>query len=401
VERAINLLIVGASARAAAFSALRAGLNPCCADLFADADLQARCPAIQVSREGYPRGFAYLADKDLPGPWMYTGALENWPWLVERMARRRPLWGNRGMALGRARLPKWTARLLRKAGLPCPLARYHDVPRQGRWLTKPLFGSGGTRIGFVPDRGWPRSTGARPSFFRELLAEALPTAPRHYFQEFIEGEPYAAIYLGQGRRGRLLGVTHQIVGATWLHAGPFRYCGSIGPCTLDDQGQKAFERIGSVLTAGCHLRGLFGVDCILREGVPWPVEVNPRYTASVEVLEYGARVPAMALHRAVFDPQAPPAGPKRQAADGLVVGKAILFARAAVVFPDDGPWSATLRSPGPIEEMPEFADIPHAGERIEARRPILTCFTRAGSEAACLEQLEGIAADLDRWLFER
>ncbi len=33
-----HLLIFGASARAAAFSALRAGLQPWCADLFADAD---------------------------------------------------------------------------------------------------------------------------------------------------------------------------------------------------------------------------------------------------------------------------------------------------------------------------------------------------------------------------
>jgi len=29
--------------------------------------------------------------------------------------------------------------------------------------------------------------------------------------------------------------------------------------------------------------------CILRDGVPWPVEINPRYTASVEVLEYACQ----------------------------------------------------------------------------------------------------------------
>jgi predicted ATP-grasp superfamily ATP-dependent carboligase len=150
---------------------------------------------------------------------------------------------------------------------------------------------------------------------------------------------------------------------------------------------------------GSGLRGLFGVDCILRDGIPWPVEVNPRYTASVEVLEYGAGVPAMALHRAVFDPNGPPPSAKQQA--GGVVGKAILFARAPLVFPDDGPWSSTLRAPGPVEKMPAFADIPHVGERIPARRPILTFFTRAASEAACLDQLKAIAADLDRWLFER
>ena len=33
------------------------------------------------------------------------------------------------------------------------------------------------------------------------------------------------------------------------------------------------------------LAGWFGVDFILRDGIPWPVEINPRYTASVEIHE--------------------------------------------------------------------------------------------------------------------
>jgi predicted ATP-grasp superfamily ATP-dependent carboligase len=60
----------------------------------------------------------------------------------------------------------------------------------------------------------------------------------------------------------------------------------------------------------------------------------------------------------------------------------------------------TLQHPGPIEQMPAFADIPHAGEPIEVRHPILTFFARAESEASCLDQLKSIAADLDRWLFK-
>ena len=45
-----HLLLFGASVRAAAFSALRAGLRPWCADLFGDADLQARCPALALAK---------------------------------------------------------------------------------------------------------------------------------------------------------------------------------------------------------------------------------------------------------------------------------------------------------------------------------------------------------------
>src|SRR5687767_3221982 len=99
-----HLLFFGASARAAAFSALRAGLRPWCADLFADADLRRRCPATRLAGR-YPAAFAQLLRDAPPGPWMYTGGLENHPRLVGRMARLRPLWGNGEESLRRARDP--------------------------------------------------------------------------------------------------------------------------------------------------------------------------------------------------------------------------------------------------------------------------------------------------------
>src|SRR5262245_61077027 len=62
-----RLMIFGASARAAAFSALRAGLEPWCADLFADRDLQARCSVARIAPSGYPGNFGALVQSDMPG----------------------------------------------------------------------------------------------------------------------------------------------------------------------------------------------------------------------------------------------------------------------------------------------------------------------------------------------
>src|SRR5262249_50265646 len=147
---ATNLLIFGASARAAAFSAIRAGLRPWCADLFADADLASRCPTIRVPPRSYPLGFGEIVARDLPGPWMYTGGLENWRTLVHCMARTRPLWGNSFLSLLRSRTPGTAARLLATAGVPCPAVRMQgdELPRRGRWLVKPVSGAGGTGIRF-------------------------------------------------------------------------------------------------------------------------------------------------------------------------------------------------------------------------------------------------------------
>src|SRR5262249_36432055 len=121
-----------------------------------------------------------------------------------------------------------------------------------------------------------------------------------YFQEFIEGDPYAALYVGDGGRAWLLGLTRQLVGVPWLSATPFHYCGSLGPIEPEDRLRASLIRTGTVLAARCGLRGLFGVDGILREGVFWPVEVNPRYTASAEVLEYATGMKFLTWHWLVF-----------------------------------------------------------------------------------------------------
>jgi predicted ATP-grasp superfamily ATP-dependent carboligase len=392
-----HLLILGASARAAAFSALRAGFRPWCADLFADADLQAACPALQLQAGRYPEAFLDYIAAEPTGPWMYTGGLENRPGLVRRLAEHRRLWGNDAPVLRIVRRPQIIARLLAAAGLPCPAVhlRAADVPPHGRWLVKPRRGAGGRGISL-----WTGvCIGHRPS--------------QLYFQEYVEGDSCAAVYVANADGVRLLGVTRQLVGEMWLHVAPFHYCGSVGPIDLPSTLRSAIEQMGNALVSNDalrpdqSLRGLFGVDFILRDGVPWPVEVNPRYTASVEILEYARGLPALALHASAFDSDASPLFvPPITGAEG-VMGKAILFACAPLTFPEQGPWMPVLRqlagaaSATRSWEPPAFADIPHAGQQIEAGRPILTFFARAASEAGCIEALRRIAADLDRRLFGR
>ncbi len=381
-----QLLILGASARAAAFSAVRAGLQPWCADRFGDADLRALCPTTALPPVEYPDGFERLLDRAPRAPWIYTGGLENRPALVRRLARMRPLWGNDARVLARVRAPRFVSALLRAQGLPCPEvhARAAELPEQGRWLVKPWAGAGGSGIRFWPD--FPRRASR---------------SKRFYFQEYLEGEACAALYIANGREACLLGVTYQLIGESWLHAAPFHYCGTLGPIEPTPRLRQVLERLGSVLAEGCGLRGILGVDFILRDGLPWPVEVNPRYTASVEVLEYALGFSALTLHRAVFDPTAPALRPPPVLRDSTWIGKAILFARAPLTFPTDGPWRSTLQS-GPVpHQVPTFADIPCAGQLIEAGSPILTYFACASSQAAGRDSLRQIAADLDLWLFNR
>lgn len=363
-----GLIVVGASARAAAWSARRAGLAPWCVDLFADLDLRRVASVRTIAPEKYPTGFLAALASAPAAPLLYTGGLENRPELVRELGRQFLLWGNGPDVLRRVRCPLLLAQTLQRAGLPAPAVRDSPPDEDGRWLVKPRAGSGGAGI-----RIWRGQA-------------SIGTA--HYFQEWVPGLPCSALFLGQSDGTvRLLGATRQLIGEPWLHARPFRYCGSVGPLALHASTHQGFRQLGAALVRDFKLRGLFGVDCIMKDSLPWTVEVNPRYTASVEILEHALQIPILALHGAVFDANHEiPAHGLGSTTDCWA--KAILFADRMVRFPAHGPWQDTLGRPVAFWEMPEYADIPEAGHTFAAGQPILTLFARGPSPEECLVRLQ-------------
>lgn len=375
-----TLIILGASARAAAASALRAGFAPWCADLFADADLARGCPVHKIEATNYPAGLVATVKQAPPGPWLYTGALENRPDIVAKIDR--PLWGNPSGVLRRVRSPFLVADALRRRGLPCPMvcAGTSDTSPHHRYVVKPIRSAGGAHIRmFDPDAAFdPR---------------------RCYLQEWIEGESCSAVFIGDAHsRAQFLGATRQFVGEPWLAAAPFQWCGNIGPLALTDETSAILQRLGQALAQEFALRGLFGVDFILRDFVPWPVEVNPRYPASLELLERATGEPLLAAHAAAFGANAPAA--KVRPAYGKVAAKAILFARQALVISKQPLWQLALARPLDDLSLP-FADIPAAGMRIQTGQPICTTFASADSWHECLAQIRYAVSNLERHLNSR
>lgn len=379
--------VVGASARAAVHSLARAGISAGLAacrgeaplhgrsmwavDLFADRDLKCIAECTVCSSADYPSALPVLAAQFPPGPVLYTGGLENYPHIVAELAAQRELWGNSPEVLERVRDPFLLFPALAEAGFTTPrlVPRGEPCPSAGRWLRKPLRSGGGLGIRF-----------ARPG-------EA--TTPTHYFQEFIAGAPMSAQFANDA----LLGVTEQLIGEPWLHAAPFAYCGNIGPVRVANQTELILRSAGQHYNRVAALRGLVGLDFIDNSGAIYPVEVNPRYTAAVEVLELAWREPYLALHAQSFarkaigvklcDPSAPP------------VGKAIYYAPHAIRFPHSGPWDADLVGAFDPWRVPTFADIPEPGATIERGHPVLTFFATGSTPAEVRERLQSRAAALD------
>ncbi|MCA9099411.1 MAG: hypothetical protein KDA36_13535, partial [Planctomycetaceae bacterium] len=131
-----RLLILGASTRAAAWSAWRAGYQPVCVDLFLDLDLRAVAEVHPL--DSYPAGFpAAVADLP-PTPWIYTGGLENFPEIVAEIAAIHPLYGNGPEVLRLVRDPFWLDQFHRQHAFPRLRLSQGNAPppTDGTWLLK-------------------------------------------------------------------------------------------------------------------------------------------------------------------------------------------------------------------------------------------------------------------------
>jgi predicted ATP-grasp superfamily ATP-dependent carboligase len=369
------LVVTGASARAACFSAARAGFTPYWIDLFGDSDLRAAFPGEALAAVDYPAGITAALARAPAAPVLYTGALENQPGTLRQIAAARPLLGNDAETCAAVRNPARLAAALAAHGLHYPPVQLRGAASAGRWLVKPLRSGGGLGIA-------------------RAVAGAMP-ARGHYLQEYIDGEPCAAVYVAAAERADLLGVTRQWVGDPDLHAPPFSYCGSVGPLAPAPPQAAQWRAIGECLAREFGLRGLFGVDAVVAGDRVIVVEVNPRYTASVEVLEAALGVQAVRLHAGVFG--CAPGGAAAPAArvDAPCAGKAILFAPRDLAFRSGAldAWSPRIGEP-----QVEFADIPAPGTPVRSGAPILSVLCRAASTALCDAALRGAAAAVCRAL---
>jgi predicted ATP-grasp superfamily ATP-dependent carboligase len=379
--------VVGASARAAVHSLARAGFSAWAVDQFADRDLTRVAPCALCPQGSYPDTIPELAEQFPPGPVLYTGGLENHPHIIAKLASQRELWGNPPEVLTRVRDPFTLFPALAEAGFATPrfVPPGDPCPSEGRWLRKPLRSAGGFGIRFA-------QPGETPS-------------PHHYFQEFIAGTPMSAQFVSDPSATNnwestaLNGVTMQLIGEPWLHAAPFAYCGNIGPIELPHQVQANVWWSGLQFAKPAKTRGLWGLDFILSEEAVYPVEMNPRYTAAVEVLELAWRCSFLRTHAECFTGSCALVKYKSWQRWDTPVGKAIYFAPHRITFPHAGPWDADLAGEFDPWRVPQFADIPEPGSVIELGWPVLTFFTTGSTPEECRERLQSRAAELDR-LFE-
>ncbi len=374
-----GVLIAGLSTRAAADSAAAAGFAVTSLDAFGDLDVHPSVRAVSLPRNFGISFSAAAAARAAAGfvadAVVYLANFENEPEAVTALAAGRTLWGNPADVLRRVRDPGLLAATIREHGLPCSRVRTNandpnasnDPNGPNDWLVKPLASGGG--------RGIHRWAGG-----------AVPRS--HYLQEQIDGVPGSVVFVAANGAAVPIGLSVQLVGDPAFGAEGYRYCGNI----LAPAGDAVFEQddvlldracaIATAVTASFGLVGVNGVDFIAAAGEAYPIEVNPRWSGSMELVERAYGLSVFGAHAAACTRAELPGFDVRTSRTGApAVGKAVVFARTDVTTGDTRAWfgDATVR------------DVPHPRERIAAGRPICTIFADGHDAASCYAALVGRA----------
>ncbi|MEO8031848.1 MAG: ATP-grasp domain-containing protein [Gemmatimonadota bacterium] len=372
-----RVLLAGVSTRAQAASAIRAGHSVAAVESFSDLDHPAAPNLISLEhdlRVRFSAARAAEAARSLEAPVAcYAAGFENDGAAVAELARGRDLWGNPPAILARVRNPLLLRRALVAAGLPSPAARGSIPPPTGKcdWLLKPRRSGGGQRI-----RSWHREE---------------PVPRWGYLQERISGQPGSLLFVADGRHAVPIALTRQLIGDQRFGASGYRYVGNLVGSAMTPLFPREAEllaaavRIAEVVTRAFGLIGVNGVDFMARSGVPYPLEVNPRWTGAMEVAERAYGLPLFEWHRESCAGRLPAFLLSEARRRGQVEGKAIVFARRALVAGD------TARLLG----SDWVADLPRPGDRIKAGHPICTVFATGGDESATVR---GLLAAQQRFL---
>ncbi|HEY8032834.1 MAG TPA: hypothetical protein VIF02_10795, partial [Methylocella sp.] len=212
-EAGAAILIAAPSGRALAAAARRAGYRPLVADFFDDLDTRGFCAANRLIAGGLDTGFEAgsligtleeLAKKVTPCGFVYGAGFEDRAELLELVAQRWTLFGNPPEVVRSVKDPVRLAELCTSLGITHPKISARIPTDRRHWLVKSAGGSGGSH---VAPAGTFRAEGEKI-----------------YFQRIAAGESVSILFLGDGAKAQVVGLSRQW--ATPAPGEPFRFGGS-------------------------------------------------------------------------------------------------------------------------------------------------------------------------------
>lgn len=341
-----EIIIISISARALAESASRAGYNVNVIDCFADNDTKSVSNFVhQVTYEesGFIESKLISRTQEilrrLPDARIILGTgFESNPELIDKLNLLAATFSNTKETVSSVKDPLSLSKLLAKHKIGHPVTQFDKPDRLNGFLIKKIAGQGGMHVNY-------------------LKKTNLNIADDYYYQEFVAGEVLSALFLANGSEAEVLGFNQQLKSGDFEEL-PFLYKGAIRLNKSNINNREVIENIINIITVENDLKGLCGLDYIVKENAEIVVlEVNPRPPATFELHE--TQQCLFELHLAAFDGKL--IQQKQKETENFSYnGYAVLYAKERLIINDSFEW-------------PEWCkDRSRAGSKIQIKFPVCT-----------------------------
>lgn len=296
-----------------------------------------------------------LASGEEPLSVVCGSGFERRPEIVDEIARRFPLAGNRAEAIRRVKSPERFAADCAALVIPHPEIRRLPPPDPENWLAKTAGAAGGTHI---------------------HSAAGLEADPGRYFQRLVPGDNVSALFIGDGKAAQIIGFSRQF--SSPKPDAPYRYGGALRLQRFDRRHAALIGGWLTGLTRRIGLKGLCSADLIRSDGSYQLLEINPRPGATLDIFD-SHEAPLMDAHLNASrgEPYALPRFNDNMASMIAYTNRPVDHF-PAIAWPD---WTADRQS---------------AGTRLDAGDPVCTVFARGPNAAATRRNLDIQLRDLQR-----
>jgi predicted ATP-grasp superfamily ATP-dependent carboligase len=357
-------LVVAHSARLLAQSAARGGHTVCALDLFNDADTRRFALASEAvrSRAGEAPGFdredllrhaARLCPPSRCLGFVYGAGFEDDVETLERLAAGRELLGNPPELVARLKDPAYFFGLLDRLSIAHPQTMLARPGALRGWLYKRRGASGGAHV------------------VDASVAARQPAAGEGYFQRRAAGRSLSLLFLADGRRAELVGISRQLTRSVGNRR--YTYAGAVGPIDLPAAVSGSLLDALQVLVAQTGLVGCNSVDFLLDGNRPAVLEINPRPSATIDLYDDDWPEGLFDAHLRACRGRLP--GTSARGCGRPVRAHAIVYADARLRIAPDASFPAWC------------SDIPHPGAIVAADSPVCTVHADGSDLPAAMRQL--------------
>jgi len=376
-----------------AASARKAGYQVCAVDYFGDQDLKRLCiesrsivkqrtgeTCGQLDKDFSPEALFQLAKGllrrvEIDAVLLSSGLDDSWDVLLE-LDDLIPILGNHPNAVKKVRDKMKFFQELERLGIPHPETAMAENLGEARGEAKNI----GYPVMIKPSRGFG-GVGVRKAEDDQELEQAFQGASildeKVFIQEYISGIAASASLISSVNGAVTLTVNEQLLGMSEMgQREPFGYCGNVVPLQIKEVVADRCKGIVEKIASHFNLVGSNGIDLVIsKEGVPYVIEVNPRFQGTLECVERILNVNVAKAHVEACVQRKLPIIEKSPSAFCV---RLILFAPQRSVVPD-------------LSVFEEVRDIPLPGVIIEEGEPVCSIVVDGANRNSSLREARTIA----------